>query len=163
VALSLNDGGSSRLARQVYPRGGELRGAIRGVKPHIDSPRMRLELMGRHYIVVRMAYLVSPDKGWDNKKSGSGAFIRCCSQPRHSLRLIEALRGFGAMTTTHLCAPHSVQLAMIERWSESLTPSPSSICADLHVYDRARLRWGGGSYGRAQSRHPSRRLVRNCF
>jgi hypothetical protein len=44
---------------KVYPRGGELRGAVRGPRPHVDSPRLAVDCDDSHHLVLRMAYTVS--------------------------------------------------------------------------------------------------------
>lgn len=62
---------ASEMEAEVYARGGELRGAVQGIKadahvngtwagegvtPHFDSPRLALTVDDRHHLVLRMLY-----------------------------------------------------------------------------------------------------------
>ena len=48
---------------ELYHRGGEIRGSIRNTIPHLDSPRMMIQAVDRHYVVVRMMYHGTATKG----------------------------------------------------------------------------------------------------
>jgi hypothetical protein len=45
---------AEEMRAEIYPRGGDLHGAIRKAEPFIDSPRMWIEANDRHYLIIRM-------------------------------------------------------------------------------------------------------------
>ena len=40
---------------EVYSRGGELHGSVRGSTPHVDSPRLQLRVDDKHHMLIRMS------------------------------------------------------------------------------------------------------------